>query len=203
MNKTILIFLLILGSLTFTGYKAMIAIDDKMNPLPIYGNEDHEVPVFSFENQLEEAFNSAAHLDKIWVVNYFFTSCPSICPKLMKNMQEVHDIVRAENDLLLLSLTVDPKRDTPDRLLSYLENYNVNHENWQLLTGDKKNLYRLARNAFLVSATDGGGEEYDFIHSENIVVLDKNQKVRSIINGIDPDANNKILNVIRRIKKEQ
>lgn len=202
MNRTLLLFLLILGSLTFVSYKAVIIIDNKMNPLPIYGDENHSVPSFVFTNQLDQEFKSELHNEKIWVVNYFFTSCPSICPKMMKNIQEVHDIVRSNSDIILLSFTVDPKRDTPERFSSYLDNYNVDHSTWQLLTGDKKDLYRLARKSFLISATDGGGDEDDFIHSENIVILDKNKKVRSIINGIAPDADREILKVISRIKKE-
>lgn len=202
MNKSILIFLLILASLTFMGYKAMTIIDRKINPLPVFGEKNHSVPDFKLMNQMSETFNSEMHNHKIWVVNYFFTSCPSICPKMMKSMQEVHDVIRNVDDVLLLSFTVDPKRDTPDKFIQYLENYNVDHSSWQLLTGDKKSLYRLARKAFLISATDGGGDEYDFIHSENIVILDKSQHIRAIINGTAKDADREILKTITRIKQE-
>jgi len=202
MNKSILLYLLILANLTFVGYKATVIIDNRFNPLPFYGNDDHEVSAFELTNQLNETFNSELHQEKIWVVNYFFTSCPSVCPKMMKNIQEVHDLIRAKEDILLLSITVDPKRDTSERFMKFLENYNINHASWQLLTGPKKDLYRLARKDFLISATDGGGGERDFIHSENIVVLDKNQKIRAIINGTAPKANHEILNIITRIKQE-
>lgn len=181
----------------------MNIIDQKLNPLAIYGEENHVVPDFKFVNQSSEEFNSELHKQKIWVVNYFFTSCPSICPKMMKTMQEVHDIIRAEDDIILLSFTVDPKRDTPEKFTQFLENYNVENSSWQLLTGDKKSLYRLARKAFLISATDGGGDETDFIHSENIVILDKNQRIRAIINGLAQDADRDILKTITRIKQER
>ena len=200
MNKTILIFLLIVGGLSYTGYKVIIAIDEKLSPLPIYGTEDHKIEPFRLENQRSQIFDSQEHLNSVWVVNYFFTSCPSVCPKMMKNVQEVHDIVRSESDVLLLSMTVDPIRDTSEKLMTYLDNYNVNHDSWQLLTGEKKDLYRLARKSFLISATDGGGDEYDFIHSENIIVIDKNRKIRAIINGTDPEADRLILQTISRIK---
>ena len=202
MNRTLFFFLVILLSLTFVGYKAVVMIDEKLNPLPIYGGEDHTVPTFSLMNQLNETFDSEDHNDKVWVVNYFFTSCPSVCPKMMKNIQEVHDIVRGEDDIILLSMTVDPKRDDPKRLFDYTERFNVDHSGWQLLTGSKKDLYRLARKNFLISATDGGGDEHDFIHSENIVILDKNKKIRGIINGTSEKADREILKIITRIKKE-
>lgn len=202
MNKVSIIFLVCVGAVTLVGYKSMVAIDNKLNPLPIYGDKNHKIENFEFINQNNDVFKSIEHHDKIWVVNYFFTSCPSICPKMMKNIQEVHDIVRAEDEVILLSFTVDPKRDTPERFQYYLEDYNINHESWQLLTGSKKDLYRHARKSFLISATDGGGDEYDFIHSENIVVIDQNKKIRAIINGTDPDADHEILKTIKRIKKE-
>lgn len=203
MNRNLSLYLLALAIFTYIAYQAVLTIDNNLYPLPIYGNENHKISTFSFTNQLNEPFISTDHDNKIWVVNYFFTSCPSICPKMMKNIQEVHDLVRSEKDILLLSLTVDPKRDTPERLKQYSENYNLNHNSWQLLTGAKKELYLLARKSFLISATDGGGDEDDFIHSENIVIIDKNKKIRSIINGTDPDADREILKVISRIKKEK
>lgn len=202
MNKTILVFLLIVGGLSYTGYKVIIAIDEKLSPLPVYGSDDHVIESFHLQNQKSQTFDSREHLNSVWVVNYFFTSCPSICPKMMKNMQEVHDVVRSESDILLLSMTVDPKRDTSEKLMAYLDNYNVNHDSWQLLTGSKKDLYRLARKSFLISATDGGGEEYDFIHSENIIVIDKDRKIRAIINGTDPEADRKILQTVSRINNK-
>jgi len=118
----------------------------------------------------------------------------------MKNMQGVHDVIRADEDIILLSLTVDPKRDTPERFMSYLSNFNVNHDTWHLLTGEKKDLYRLARKSFLVSATEGAGDEYDFIHSENIVVIDQEGKIRNFVNGTAENADQQILRTISKLK---
>jgi len=200
MNKTSLIFVVALVAITGLSYSIVQTIDNRYTPLPVYGGADHSIESFKLTNQLDETFDSEEHLGKIWVVNYFFTSCPSICPKMMKNMQEVHSVILNDEEVLLLSLTVDPVRDQPTRLMNFLENYNVNHENWQLLTGEKKDLYRLARKSFLVSATDGGGDQYDFIHSENIVVIDKEQKVRTIINGLAEDAEGQILSAISKLR---
>ena len=189
-----------MGAATWAGYTIVEKIDSSINALPVYGEKNHQIESFSLTNQQGYTFESSAQADKIWVVHYFFTSCPTICPKMMKNMQQLHDLVRAEEDILLLSITVDPAHDTPERMRRYLNRYNVNHNSWQLLTGPKKKLYRLARKSFLVSATDGRGDDKDFIHSENIVVIDTNQKIRAIINGTADDADEQILSVIKRLK---
>ena len=199
-NRPVYIFLFLLGLLTWLGFVLINTIDHHFNPLPVYGEPDHYIETFELTNQMGDTFQSEAHQGQIWVVNYFFTSCPSVCPKMMKNMQEVHDIIRSDEEVLLLSFTVDPKRDQPERLYRYTNRFNVNHASWQLLTGAKKDLYRLARKSFLVSATDGGGEEHDFIHSENIVVIDANQKIRGIINGTADNADKQILDIISRLK---
>ncbi len=200
MKNYTFIALVVIAAFTGVGYYALDYIDEKMYPLPVYGVEGHEIESFSFDNQLGTTFHSEQHKGKIWVVNYFFTSCPSICPKMMRNMQSVHDVVRSEEDIILLSLTVDPKRDTPEKFYNYLSNFNVDHSSWQLLTGDKKDLYRLARKSFLISATDGGGDEYDFIHSENIVVIDQNGKIRNFVNGTAEHADSQILRTISKLK---
>ena len=199
-NRYLLISLIIIAGFTGASYYAVDYIETKVYPLPVYGPENHEIEDFSLYNQKTDIFNSANYQGKIWVVNTFFTSCPTICPKMMRNMQSVHDIVRQNDDIVLISLTVDPKRDTPERLMRYLDNFNVNHDNWHLLTGPKEDLYRLARKSFLISATDGAGDEYDFIHSENIVVLDQEGKIRSFINGTANDADDQIIKTIKRLK---
>lgn len=201
MTKSTIIFLATLMTATTVGYYTIDFLDKKVFPLPVYGEADHAIESFTLTNQKGEIFNSEAHKGKIWVVNYFFTICPSVCPKIMRNLQGVHDILRGEKDILLLSFTVDPERDTPEQLMKYLDNFNVNHASWQLLTGTKQDLYRLARRSFLISATEGNGDENDFIHSENIVVIDKEGKIRAMINGTAPDAEGQVLEVISKIKK--
>src|SRR5690625_7416416 len=89
----------------------------------------------------------------------------------MRNIQNTHNLLRNDDDVVTISLTVDPKRDTPERLMEYANKYNANHESWFLLTGDKKELYRHARRSFLMAASDGTGNDEDFIHSENIVKI--------------------------------
>lgn len=194
-------YLLILFGSVFLTYFLYRTVSDNVVTLPVYGEEDHVVEKFELRDQNGDIFDSEDYRDRIWVVNSFFTSCPTICPQIMRNMQQVHNLMRADEEVLLLSFTVDPKRDTPERFSKYIERFNIDNSSWKLLTGDKKKLYTLIRNAFLISATDGIGDEMDFIHSENIVILDKDQNIRDFINGTANNADEKILISISKLKK--
>lgn len=170
-------------------------------PLPVYGPEDHIIPDFEFENQNEELIKSRNLKGKIWIVNYFFTACPSICPTMTQNIQGIHDLVRNDDEITFLSFTVDPKRDTPKTLKEYADLYNVNHNQWNFLTGDKTSLYRLARTGFLLSASDGAtSDDSGFIHSENVILVDQNQKIRGIYVGTDEKSMKKCLGDLKKLK---
>jgi len=201
MNKSIVVFFLILIGFTAVGY-VLVEVFENNAPLPVYGNEGHLVGEFSFTDQQNRLFESEKYNGKIWIVNSFFASCPIVCPKVMKNLQEVHDLMRNEESVVTISLTVDPKRDDPERLFEYARKYNANNDSWFLLTGDKKALYLVARKDFLMSASGGAGDENDFIHSENIMIIDPDHRIRDIINGTDPGADQNILNSVKKLRSE-
>lgn len=201
MNKSTLLFFLVLIGFTAAGY-ALVEVFASNSPLPVYGKEGHQVQHFTLTDQKGDTFQSSDYDGKIWIVNSFFASCPIVCPKVMKNLQEVHDYLRNEESIVTMSLTVDPKRDTPEILLQYAQKYNANNDSWFLLTGEKKDLYRLARVEFLMSASDGAGNETDFIHSENINIIDPDHRIRDIINGTDPQADQKIMESIKKLRSE-
>jgi len=198
-----LIFLILVFFFTGILYIIVNTVENRYDATAVEIDANHIIEDFQLTNQNNGIFNSEENTDKIWVLNYFFTSCPVVCPKMMKNMQEVHNIVQQNDDIILLSFTVDPKRDTPEQLKKYTERFNIDDDKWQLLTGDKKLLYRLARKSFLLAATDGNGDDHDFIHSENFVIVDKNQKIRSILKGTAEDADAQVLNTINKIKKKE
>lgn len=201
MNKGILYFFIVLIGFTAVGY-GIVEIFENNSPLPVYGKEDHTVEAFTLTDQQDHPFHSRDHDGKIWIVNCFFTSCPIVCPKVMKNLQDVHDLLRNDDGVVTISMTVDPKRDTPEQLNKYAKKYNASMDSWFLLTGDKKELYRLARNEFLLSASDGSGDDSDFLHSENIMIIDPDHRVRDIINGTGPKANSMVLESVKKLKKE-
>lgn len=201
MNKGILLFLGVVIAFTTAGY-VLVGVFENNVALPVYGHENHTVEDFTLIDQQGRPFKSADHDGKIWIVNCFFSSCPIVCPKVMKNVQKVHDLLRNDEDIVTMSMTVDPKRDTPEHLLSYANKFNANLDSWFMLTGEKQDIYRIARKDFLMSASEGTGDESDFLHSENIMIIDPDHRIRDIINGTGPKADQMILESVKKLKKE-
>jgi protein SCO1/2 len=154
-----------------------------------YDSVFHKVSDFHLTNQLGQEVSLKDLEGKVLLVDFFFTSCPSICPTLTKNLKLIQDAY-VKNDTLLqiLSFSVDPERDTVDKLRQYGYQHQINPDNWWLLTGSKKEIYDLARNDFYVTVTEGDGGPDDFIHTEKLVLIDKNRNIRGYYNGLDSNA---------------
>lgn len=142
-----------------------------------------KVPGFNFINQDSAQIDQSFIKHKIWVANFFFTSCPSICPQMMHNLTQVQSAFAKDDDIRIISFTVDPDHDLPSRLNSYAQRYGINAKQWQLATGTKKDLYQFARKGLSVVATDGDGGPGDFIHSDNFVLIDKDDHIRGYYDG--------------------
>ncbi|HLF65407.1 MAG TPA: SCO family protein [Saprospiraceae bacterium] len=183
----------------------------RLADLPVYGPKEKiggeekafVIPPFELTSQDGGAFSSAVTAGKVTVTNFFFTSCPSICPRIMRNLQSVHELYRNDPDVMILSITVDPLRDTPERLLKYSENLNASTQQWRFLTGEKKGIYSLARHGYFLTASEGDGGEYDFIHSENIVLVDAIGQIRGYYNGLDAKSMNQLSEDIAKLKKDK
>lgn len=191
---------------TFIGLSIVVygiaEVWERSSPLEIIGPDGHEVSEFTFTGQESQPVHSADYDGKIWLVNCFFTSCPIVCPKVMRNLQEVHNYLRNDENIVTLSFTVDPKRDTPEKLLEYAARYNANNKSWLMMTGEKSELYKHLRRSFLLGASDATGNEEDFIHSETIVVVDPDRRIRATINGTADKAYREVLNAVKSLKKE-
>ncbi|WP_426667886.1 SCO family protein [Mucilaginibacter sp. McL0603] len=205
-KKSAFFFLAILAIpiLAFTGFRWY---EDNMEELPYFGrnytidkgNVPHlQVPDFSFTDQDSSAINNRFVKRKVWVVHFFFTSCPSICPKMIANLKLVQDAYGKDDQLKMLSLTVDPKYDTPSRLKWYAGRKGINTRQWAFATGSKKDLYGFARKALFIDATDGDGGEGDFIHSDKLVLIDRDLHIRGYYDGTDKGD---IVQLIKDIKK--
>lgn len=154
-----------------------------------YDTVFHKIRDFQLTNQLGRQVSLKDVEGKVLLVDFFFTSCPSICPTLTKNLKKIQSAyVKNDSLLQILSFSVDPERDTVDKLRKYAYDYGVNPDNWWLLTGSKKEIYDLARNDFFVSVTQGDGGPDDFIHTEKLVLIDKNGNIRGYYNGLDSNA---------------
>ena len=167
---------------------------------------DHCISNFELLDQLNHRVTKKIMTNKIVVTNFFFVSCPSICPKMTKNLLTIHNQYKEDNKILILSHTVWPEVDKVNVLFKYAEKYKIDYENWRFLTGNKIELYRLARQDYLVvpDINDPNfqhGSEADFIHTENIVLLDQKQRIRGYYDGTDPLEMNRLLEDIEILKK--
>ena len=166
----------------------------------------HCISNFELTDQLNQKISKKLLYNKIVVANFFFVSCPSICPKMTQNLLTIHRQYIEDSSLLILSHTVWPEVDQVPLLFSYAEKYDVNHNTWRFLTGKKEELYRLARQDYLAAPDINDpnfqhGSNADFIHTENIVLLDTKQRIRGYYNGTDSLEMDRLLEDIEILKK--
>ena len=212
-KKINIIFFTSLIVVPFTVFGVMRWVNNNYTTLPYYGSKDTQkssgkeenftVPSFSFTNQSNLALTDGFVEDKIWVADYFFTKCTSICPKLSSHLEKVQEAFKDDSEVKLISFTVDPERDTPATLKTYAANYHANLSQWQFVTGSKKDLYSFARKGLFIIATDGDGGADDFIHSENLVLIDKHKHIRGYYDGTSDTEVNQLIKDIKRLKKEK
>ena len=167
---------------------------------------DHCISNFELIDQLNQKISKKLLYNKIVVANFFFVSCPSICPKMTQNLLTIHRQYIEDSSFLILSHTVWPEIDKAPLLFSYAEKYDVNHNSWRFLTGKKEELYRLARQDYLAAPDINDpnfqhGSDADFIHTENIVLLDPKQRIRGYYNGTNPKEMIRLQEDIEILKK--
>lgn len=153
----------------------------------------HTIRDFSLTNQNGEQVSQDNFRDKIYIADFFFTTCPSICPIMTKNMADLQEELSDEADVRLISHSVTPEIDSVARLKEYALENGVDDRKWDLVTGDKKEIYDLARKYYLVAKTDGDGGPYDMIHTENFVLVDKEKRIRGTYDGTNKEDMEKLL----------
>jgi len=206
-NKITISFFLIVLAIPLGAFTWFRWYESNVATLPFFGKNytieaadaTHlQVPDFNFIDQDSSAINNNFIKKRVWVVHFFFTSCPSICPKMIANLKLVQDAYGKDNQLKMLSLTVDPKYDTPSRLKWYAKRKGINMRQWAFATGSKKSLYEFARKALFIDATDGDGGEGDFIHSDKLVLIDRDLHIRGYYDGTDKGD---VVQLMKDIKK--
>jgi protein SCO1/2 len=170
--------------------------------LPVY----YKVPEFLLTDHNGKPFGLKDLKGKIWVAKFFFTSCAGICIPMNQNMKQVQKAFANEPDIVIVSITVDPQTDTPEVLREFRKNYDAIDGKWFFLTGNKKDIYRLARHGFKVAAEEVPPQEEggptDFIHSDRFILVDRNGFIRGYYNGTDSQQVKKLIADIRRLMKE-
>ena len=159
----------------------------------------HTVPSFSFIDQNGTIVTESLVKGKVYVADYFFTTCQSICPVMSKQLDRVY---KTQNDVLILSHTVDPETDTPEILKAYADKFKADPNRWVFLTGGKPELYNLARTGYLLDAQEGNGGAEDFIHTQNFALIDKKGRIRGFYDGTDSSAVNDLITDIDFLLQE-
>ncbi|MFC3878766.1 SCO family protein [Algoriphagus namhaensis] len=158
-------------------------VDNPFRECPITDTTQHYIPEFAFANQNDQLVGSEDMKGKITIVDFFFTSCPSICPVMSKEMERVNDMFREEDRVRILSISIDPEYDTPEVLQSYADEHGAQAGKWDFLSGDKLETYQLARCGFVLPTIDGMGVPDDFVHSDKFVLIDEQGRIRGYYSG--------------------
>jgi protein SCO1 len=182
--------------------------------LPVYGEKTvypkdmndtvyHTIADFAFTDQYKEPVTQRNTAGKIYIANFFFATCQSICPVMTTQLTRVQKELLNDKDVLILSHTVNPMHDTAEVLLEFATKYGAVKNKWFFLTGSKKSIYDLAKNSYLVNAVEDDGTAEGFIHSETFLLIDKQRRIRGIYDGTDSIQVNKLMGDIKILKNER
>ena len=160
----------------------------------------HKISDFKLTNQNGKEITQANYKDKIYVADFFFTTCQDICPVMTKNMYQLQEELKNDNEILLLSHTVIPEVDTVEQLKEYAIENKVDDSKWNLVTGDKKQIYELARKSYL-AVEDSNFNEFDMIHTENFMLIDKEKQIRGFYDGTNSEDINRLFKDIEILKQ--
>jgi len=160
----------------------------------------HTISDFYLTNQNGEIITQEDYKNKIYIADFFFTTCPSICPVMTKNMAVIQEHTLNDNDILLLSHTVTPIIDSVPQLKKYAIEKGVIATKWNLVTGPKKHIYELARKSYLAVKIDGDGGPLDMIHTENFILIDKERRIRGFYDGTKTKEINRLIGDLTILK---
>ena len=195
----IILFFIIFGAIAVSGFVWVLTpkqilpvyqpamIDPKLVDESIqFVKKYHTIAPFTMTNQNGQTITEKDYENKVYVADFFFTTCPSICPIMTKNMFSLQEKLKTKYpEVKLLSYSVTPEIDTIEQLKRYAVENKVDDKIWNLVTGDKKEIYILARKSYLVVQNDGNGGPHDMIHTENFVLIDKENRIRGYYDGTD------------------
>lgn len=185
---------------------------DKEVRLPVYGEKDfiegvdedtvyHTIPFWNFVNQDGDTISKIDYQGKIYVADFFFTHCPTICPVTVEKMKRLQQATKDEN-ILLISHTVDPENDTVEQLKRYCEAHDVDNSNWNFVTGDKETIYKLGLNGYLTPNQEDALAPGGFLHSDKFILVDKEGRIRGYYSGTEDNEVDKLIEDIKTLKNE-
>lgn len=162
----------------------------------------HRIAEFEFINQNGKTVTDENFNGKIYVADFFFTTCPTICISMTDNLLKVQKEIQNNPNILLISHSVTPKIDSVSQLKKYAVEKGVNDKKWHLVTGDKKEIYELARKSYLAVKDEGDGGPFDMIHTENFILVDPDKRIRGFYDGTDSQEIQRLLSEIKILNSE-
>jgi len=173
-------------------------VDDSVKHI----NKDHKVADFVLTNQNGKTITEDNFEDKIYVADFFFTRCQTICPVMAVNMAELQEYFKNDEEIKFLSHSVTPIMDSVPTLRAYATKKGAIDGKWEITTGDKKHIYDLARKSYFAVLDEGDGGDQDFIHTEQFILIDKKKQIRGFYDGTDKNEMKRIIKDIEILKKE-
>ncbi|MCA6078044.1 SCO family protein [Fulvivirga sedimenti] len=178
--------------------------------LPILGRKEidgtdtiyHTIAEFKFVDQDSNFVTNETFEDKIYVADFFFTSCPTICPIMKTQMLRVYEEFRDDPEIGILSHSIDPTHDTVALLHEFAKDLGVTGNQWRFVTGDKEKIFEIGQKSYIVTAAEDSTEPGGYIHSGAFILVDKERRIRGIYDGTKPDQVDRLMNDIKRLKKE-
>lgn len=212
----IVLFFIVFGAIAVSGFVWVLTpkkilpvyqpamIDPKLVDESIqFVKKYHTIAPFTMTNQNGQTITEKDYENKVYVADFFFTTCPSICPIMTKNMFSLQEKLKTKYpEVKLLSYSVTPEIDTIEQLKRYAIENKVDDKIWNLVTGDKKEIYTLARKSYLVVQNDGNGGPHDMIHTENFVLIDKENRIRGYYDGTDINEMDRLITEIGMLKND-
>jgi len=162
----------------------------------------HTIPPFNFIDQKGDTVTEKIFQNKIYVANFFFTTCPSVCPKMMSQIERVNELSQTTPDLLIISHSVNPAHDSVPVLAQYAKLFHADPKKWMLVTGRKKDIYDIAIDGYKLGASEDVREPGGFLHSEKCVLIDDNKRIRGYYDGTDSSQVNQLLQDIKILSAE-
>ncbi len=157
----------------------------------------HKVGDFEFIGQQNNKVTNQNFEGCIYIANYFFTTCPDVCPRMNANLQRVYDRYKLNPKVKFISHTVDPEHDSVSVLLNYANSLNVDHNKWYFVTGNKDSLYEFALRNYMVRASEGDAKPVSFNHDQTLVLVDQNRYVRATFDGLAPEKMDELIDAIQ------
>lgn len=200
---TILLFPVVLWILITRGHNRFKELPI-LGPIEVNGKGDttyHTVPPFKLTDQSGNDFGSADLDNKIYVANFFFATCKTVCPKMNEQVVRLQNALKEDTNFRIISFTVDPVTDSVSALAAYGEKMGANPRIWHFLTGNKDSIYKVAREGYLVPAAEGKTGE-DFFHSQDLILIDKQNRIRGVYDGLEAAEVDTLIDEIKLLNVE-